>query len=74
MPCLTRRALASFASRAAISASMSERTEAMADCSRSGGRPTVKARNAGFDIFFMLPLVPVAIPRSFSRNVWVEST
>ena len=36
MPCLSWRALASFASSAAISASMSERMAAMAACSASG--------------------------------------
>src|SRR5438874_147835 len=42
MPCLSARVLASRASRAASSASMSERTAAMAVCSAVvGGNPTV---------------------------------
>ena len=37
MPCLIAHVLARRRSRAAISASMSERTVAMADCSERGG-------------------------------------
>jgi hypothetical protein len=60
MPCLRRRVFSRRCSRAAISASMSERTAAMAVCSSPDGNETFNDRNACLERFFMLPLVPVA--------------
>ena len=61
---LKARFLAITASWAAMASSTSDKASAMASCSSGWGVGSSTLRNAVLLIFFMLPLVPVAVSRS----------